>query len=133
MIAVQVQISGLEALRSNFEKAPSLTLKYLAEATLAAVAEVDRQAVDSNMQFKTPRSRRTGHLVARWGLNRRIENGGLRASTGPTVKYAPYVYYGARGRTPNKYMDRIAKAAEPAVNKHFQQAVDTVVKRTAKI
>lgn len=133
MIAVRVQIQGLDALRRNFERAPALTLTYMARATRAALMEVDAQAIDPNMRFKTPRSKRTGQLVARWGLKRRFDNGGLKGATGPTVNYAPYVYYGTKRSGPNKYMDRVAKAAEPNVQKHFQQAVDIIVKKTAKI
>lgn len=133
MIGVQVKIEGLDALQANFKRAPNLTLKYLAQATKAALAEVDKQAVDSNMQFKTPRSLRTGHLVGRWGIERKFYNGGLAGETGPTVNYAPYVYFGTRRNGPNKYMDRIARAAEPAINKHFQTAVDIIVEKTARI
>ena len=132
MIALTVQIRGLDALRANFRQAPTLTLKYLAAATRASIFEVEKQAVDRNMQFRTPRAQRTGQLVARFGLNRSFESGGLRAQTGPTVRYAPYVYFGKRGMRPNKYMDRIADAATPDVNKHFNQAADNIVKALAK-
>jgi hypothetical protein len=54
-------------------------------------------------------------------------------SIGPTVRYAPYVYYGTRwGHRPNKYMDRIAKAAEPKIQEHFQKAVDIIVTELSK-
>jgi len=135
MIAVNIQIKGLDQLRANFQKAPSLTLKYLAMATKAAVMEVEKNVTEGGiMQFKTPRSKRTGHLVGRWGVagSRGFTRGGLSGFTGPSVDYAPYVYFGARGRQPNKYMDRIAHAAEPAVEKHFQQAVDIIVDNLAR-
>ena len=62
MIEVRVSVRGLDALRANFSKAPALTLKYLAKATSAAIFEVEKQAIDSNFQFKTPRAQRTGQL-----------------------------------------------------------------------
>jgi hypothetical protein len=134
MITVNVQIRGLDALRANFDKAPGLTLKYLAAATRAALFAVDKQVNEGGiMQFKTPRSRRTGQLVARFGLNKEYKNGGLSGSTGPTVHYAPYVYFGTKRSGPNKYMDRIALAAEPEVHAIFQKAIDTVVEKTARI
>ena len=134
MIAVQVQIRGLDALRRNFERAPALTLKYLAEATTRSIHHIDEQATEGGiMQFKTPRSKRTGHLVARWGINKQFINGGLAGFTGPTVRYAPYVYYGTRRSGPNKYMDRVASSAEKGVNKLFNDAIGEIVRRTAKI
>lgn len=127
MISLTVRVDGLDSLREGFRRAPSQTLKYLALATKAAVFEVDKQAIDSNMQFVTPRSKRTGQLVARWGIDKSFTRGGLQGSTGPTVFYAPYVYFGVRGRRPNKYLDRIIAAAEPDVQKHFENAVDKIV------
>ena len=133
MIEVQVRVQGLDELRANFQKAPGLTLKYLAKATAASIFEVEKQAVDRNFQFKTPRAQRTGQLANSFSFGRYISPTGLQASIGPTVRYAPYVYYGTtRGLRPNKYMDRIARAAEPKVQEHFQKAVDTIVTNLAK-
>lgn len=132
MIAVTVRIDGLDSLRAAFRRAPNQTLKYLASATRASIFELDKQAIDSNMQFRTPRSRRTGQLVARWGIDKRFERGGLRGTTGLTVNYAPYVYFGKRGMRPNKYIDRIADAAAPQIQKHFDTALDKIVTNLAK-
>lgn len=133
MIAVNIQVQNLDKLRANFAKAPAMTLKYLARATAAAIFEVEKQAVDKNFQFKTPRAQRTGQLQQSFAFGRRIAPDGLSASIGPTVRYAPYVYFGTtRGLRPNKYMDRIAEAATPGVQKHFQKAVDNVISNLAK-
>lgn len=133
MIEMRVSVRGLDALRANFSKAPAFTLKYLAKATSAAIFEVEKQAVDSNFQFKTPRSQRTGQLQQSFAHGRYLSPTGLMGSIGPTVRYAPYVYYGTRrGLLPNKYMDRIAKAAEPKVQEHFQKAVDIITSELAK-
>jgi hypothetical protein len=128
MIAVQISIRNIDTLRDNFSRAPVIALKYLARATAAAIFEVEKQAVDSNFQFKTPRALRTGDLQKSFAFGRYIAPGGLQASIGPTVHYAPYVYYGtSRGIKPNNYMDRIADAATPDINKHFATAVDKFV------
>jgi hypothetical protein len=125
MITVKVDIRNLDALRSNFSKAPALALSYLSKATKAAIFEIEKQAVDTNFQFKTPRAERTGYLALSFGYGRYIAPTGLYGWIGPTAHYAPYVYFGtSRGIRPNRYMDRIAAAAEPYINKHFGTAVD---------
>lgn len=134
MIAVQVRIDNLAALRANFGRAPSLALKYLSKATAASIFEIEKQAVDSNFQFKWPRSMRTGLLQQSFSFGRFIAPSGLYASIGPTVHYAPYVYFGTRrGMRPNRYMDRIAAAAEASINKHFEGAVDKFLTDIAKV
>lgn len=125
MITVSVQIHNLDQLRRNVSKAPQLALKYLGKATEAAIFEVEREATDKNFQFVTPRGQRTGMLERSFKYGRYIHPSKLMASIGPTVHYAPYVYFGTRrGIHPNPYMDRIARAAEPQVNRHFEKAVD---------
>ena len=134
MIGITVSITNLDALRSNFAKSPGISLKYLSAATKAAIFEVEKQAVDRNFQFKTPRAFRTGYLALSFAYGRAISASGLRASIGPTARYATYVYAGtSRGIVPNPYMDRIAKAAEPAVNTHFNQAVEKIVTDLAAV
>lgn len=134
MIAITVQVQNLEALRSNFAKAPTLALTYLSKATQASLFEIEKQAVDRNFQFKTPRAKRSGFLQLSFSYGRAIEPGGLKGAIGPTAKYAPFVYYGTRrGIQPNRYMDRIAKAARAGVNKQFKSAVDAFVAAIAKV
>lgn len=133
MIEMKIRVRNLDALRANFRKSPALTLKYIAKATAASIFEVEKQAIDRNFQFKTPRSQRTGMLAQSFSFGRYISPSGLQASIGPTVRYAPYVYFGtSRGLRPNKYMDRIARAARPHVEKHFEKATDTIVTKLAK-
>ncbi|MCR2833480.1 hypothetical protein [Parerythrobacter lacustris] len=133
MINVSVQVQNLDTLRANFRRAPATTLKYLAAATKASIFEVEKQAVDRNFQFKTPRAMRTGYLALSFGYGRQFANGGLRGTIGPTAHYSPYVYFGARGGQPNPFMDRIAKKAEPEVNKHFETAVNKIVSELADV
>jgi hypothetical protein len=137
MITATVRIENLDQLRANFRKAPALTLDRLAAATKASIFEIEKLADDSGdsglFRFKTPRAERTGYLALSFGYGRRFDRSGLRGSIGPTAHYAPYVYLGARGREPNPFMDRIAKAAEPEINRHFEKAVDQVVSAIAKV
>lgn len=134
MIAVKVRIDNLASLRSNFHRAPTLALKYLSKATAASIFEIEKEAVDSNFQFKWPRSMRTGLLQQSFSYGRYFGPGGLYASIGPTVHYAPHVYFGTRrGMVPNPFMDRIAAAAEPGVGKQFEAAVDKFLDEVAKV
>jgi hypothetical protein len=134
MIAVNIHIENLDRLRSNFNRAPATALKYLSKATAASIFEVEKQAVDRNFRFKTPRAQRTGNLQLSFSYGRYIAPGGLLASIGPTVHYSPYVYFGTRrGIAPNPYMDRIATAAESDINRHFEKAVDLFVSELADV
>lgn len=127
MIGLRVQIQNLDQLRANVKRAPSLALKYLGKATEAALFEVEKESVDRNFQFKTPRAFRTGDLEKSFKFGRFIHPSKLTASIGPTVHYAPHVYFGTRRGKPNWFMDRIARAAEPKVTKHFERAIDLFV------
>ena len=134
MIAVQMEIRNLPQLRRNFSLAPTTALKYLSKATQASVFEIEKEAVDTNFKFKTPRAKRTGYLQLSFQYGRYFAPGGLMASIGPTAQYAPYVYFGPhRGIKPNPYMDRTAKTATPAIQKHFENAVDKFVNDLAKV
>lgn len=125
MITMSIEVRNLDKLQDNFKRAPSRALYWLARATKAAIFEVEKQAIDPNFRFKTPRALRTGQLQLSFKHGRNFFNGGLRGSIGPTVHYAPYVYFGTRKVRPNSYMDRIATAATPDVEKHFETAIDT--------
>ena len=125
MIDLNVKIENLDKLQKNLSKSPATFKKYLSRAVIASVFEVEKQAVDKNFRFKTPRALRTGMLGLSFKQGIKYYAGGLKASIGPTVKYAPYVYYGTRrGIRPNPYMDRIVKASEKPVEKHFNTAVN---------
>lgn len=127
MTKVSIRIENLAELRENFRKAPAITLRYLANATKAAVFEVEKQAVDSNFRFKTPRSFRSGYLSLSFAFGRRFENNGLRGIIGPTAHYAPYVH------RDNPFMERIAGSAERAIEGHFEQAIDGIATSLAKV
>lgn len=134
MIRVAVSVRNLPQLRDNFVKAPASALRYLGMATQAAIFEVEKQAIDANFRFKTPRSARTGYLALSFAYGRYFAPSGLRGAIGPTAHYADYVYSGtSRGISPNPYMDRIADAAAPAVGGHFEKAIDRLVSEIADV
>ncbi len=135
MADVSIEIQNLTELRANLRAAPKISLRWLNKALAASVFEIQKNAVDSNFQFKTPRSKRTGLLALSFKYGTVIKD--LYASVGPTVFYAPYVYYGtSRGISPNPFMDRIAKISTPEIQKHFNDAVEgiaTEIANTPKI
>jgi len=134
MITLTVSIRNLDQLRANFAKAPALALRYLSAATKASIFEIEKQAVDRNFRFKWPRSMRTGYLALSFSYGQSFSADGLRGAIGPTAFYSPFVYFGTRrGMRPNPYMDRIAAAATPAVNKQFETAVDRIVTELAAV
>jgi hypothetical protein len=133
MISLRIEIRNLNELRANFAKAPGTALRYLSQATKAAIFEVEKQAVDANFRFKWPRSMRTGYLQLSFAYGRHFAPSGLSASIGPTAHYAPYVYWGTYRQAANPYMDRIADAAAPHVNRRFEEAVDGLVAEIARV
>lgn len=133
MIFVTLRIDNLIQLRANFSRAPQLALKYLSQATKKAIFEVENEAVDRNFKFKTPRALRTGRLQLSFAFGRYISPDGLRASIGPTATAGRTgFYYPGKVYMNNKYMDRIATAATPRINGHFQTAIHSFVSDIAK-
>lgn len=133
MIQLTVRIDNLDRLRANFAKAPGLALRYLSQATRAAIFEIEKQAVDDNFRFKTPRAFRTGYLALSFAYGRHFDRSGLRGAIGPTAHYAWYVWAGTRRMSANPFMERIAGAAETDVNRHFEKAVDLFVSDLARV
>jgi len=129
MITLSVKINNLDKLRANVIKAPNIALKYLGKATEASIFEIEKEAVDRNFQFKTPRAKRTGMLERSFKFGRYIHPSKLRASIGPTATAGrSHYYYPGKVYETNKYMDRIAKSAEDKINAHFEKAVELAVK-----
>lgn len=126
-VSISVHVERLDELRDAFRKAPNLAREKIKKAVYASIFEVEKESTDRNFQFKWPRSRRTGQLEQSFKRGMFIHPSGLYASIGPTVKYAPYVYFGTRNMRPNRFMDRIANSAEPKVNRHFNDAVDAII------
>jgi len=132
---VVIKIQGLDELRANFRRHPEITKKWINKGIQASIFEIHKNADDSGdskeFQFKTPRAKRTGQLALSFAEGMAFSD--LYGEIGPTVYYAPYVYYGtSRGIVPNPYMDRIAKKSEPNINKFFEQALEGIAEELAK-
>lgn len=130
MSTVKLQIKNLPRIKQAFAVAPLLTRKWVNKAIKAGILEVSKQAVDSNFRFKTPRAFRTGLLQQSFKFGLVVRD--MYASVGPTVRYAETVHEGLRGYTANPFMQRIGKAAEPGVQKHFDKAADNVAEEIAR-
>ena len=133
MAQVAVTIRGLEEFKRAVQKTPQLSRGLLARAINASLAELDKEAVDRNFKFKTPRSLRTGFLQQSFAAGlRKAHAQRLVGSIGPTMHYAIYVHEGtSRGIKPNRFMPRIAEAAESRIQKHFDTVLDKLVKHLA--
>ena len=130
VVKMKIKVENLKELRKNFSRAPKLAAQYLSQAVAAAIFEVDKQAIDPNFQFKTPRSERSGLLQASFSEGKVIR--GLYGAIGPVKFYSPYVYFGTKFIKANPFMDRIAKASEDPVGKHFERAIELFVGDLAK-
>ena len=133
MAEISIQITGLKELQRNFRRAPQLGLQTFQKALVASLFAIDKNANDSNFQFKTPRVDRTGHLKLSWALpgSRKVQ--GLTARIGPTAEYAPYVQLGTSRQMPNPFMERIALASEKEVNRLMNEAAKSFAQQITKI
>ena len=131
---IQLKVQGLEKLKASLENARQVCSPIVAKAINASLVEIQNEANDSNFQFKTPRSQRTGmlQLSFKYGFTFATENL-LKGGIGPTVKYAVYVHEGTnRGIQPNPFMVRIVAKVQPKVNDIFGQALEQISKALAK-
>ena len=149
-----IQISNIEQLKAAFVQYPEASNKYFSRAINAALAIISRTgATDSIMEFKTPRSLRTGMLQQSFDLGLVAASpGNLKGAIGPTVEYATYVENGTAahlieainkkclantktgqifgksvnhpGSAPNPFMERILAASENDINNTFDTALE---------
>lgn len=128
MIELEIEVRGLDKLQAAIKRAPSVVRDRLNDAVRASVFEVLRYADDSGnsklFQFKTPRALRTGWLSL--SFRHGIQYSDLQGSVGPIAIYAPYVHKF------NPFMRRIAEAAKPEIQKHFERSVELVVRDLEK-
>lgn len=124
MTQVNIEIKGLNKLKDAFERRPSIVRRYINQAIEASVFEIERQATDENFEFKTPRSGRTGYLQRSFKFG--IVTRDFFGSIGPTAEYAPNVHRN------NQFMPRIARASQPFIQKHFEQALNYIVEDLGK-
>lgn len=130
MSTVRLEIKNLARLQQAFAIGPMVTRTWVNKAIKAGILEVSKQAVDSNFQFKTPRAFRTGLLQQSFKFGLVIRD--MYASVGPTVRYAETVHEGLKGYTANPFMQRIGKAAQPDIQKHFDKAADNAAEEIAR-
>ena len=128
MPSVQVGIEGLDRLMGAMRDYPQISRPRLQDAVVASAAEVHRHATRENVPW------RTGNLVQSFGQG--IMIGELYASIGPNAKMAPYAIFVHEGtdriKRPNKFMPRIADAAQPQVKEFFMKALENITRDIAK-
>lgn len=119
MINMNIEVKGISQLSSMYARRPKVVREYMNKAISAGIFEIEKQAVDSNFQFKTPRSLRTGYLQRSFKFG--IVLGDLTGAIGPTARYARKVHQN------NPFMYRIANMSQPRVQKHFEDALKFIV------
>jgi hypothetical protein len=124
MIDLNIEIKGINKLKDMYARRPDVVKQYMNKAIAASVFEIEKQAVDSNFQFNTPRALRTGYLQRSFKFG--IILGDLQGAIGPTAEYAPMVH------KRNQFMPRIARASQPYVEKHFNQALKLIIEDLGK-
>lgn len=124
MIEMTVQIEGINNLRQAFARRPEVVKRYINRAIEASIFEIEKNAVDSNFQFKTPRQFRTGLLQRSFKLG--IVTRDFFGAIGPTVAYAKKVHDN------NPFMERIALASQPQVQRHFDTAMQYIAEDLSK-
>lgn len=124
MIEMNISVKGLNGLRSAFEKRPEIVKKYINDAISRSIFIIENNATDENFQFVTPRSMRTGWLQRSFKLG--IQTRDFFGSIGPTAEYAPKVH--AR----NPFMERIARMAQPHIERELEDAVERITNEIAR-
>lgn len=121
---MNIEVKGISKLSAMYARRPAVVKNYMNKAISAGIFEIEKQAVDQNFQFKTPRPFRTGYLQRSFKFG--IVLGDLMGAIGPTVEYAPFVH------RRNPFMERIANKAQPFVQKHFEEALKLIVDDLSK-
>lgn len=124
MIEMNIQVKGLNQLRSAYERRPEIVKKYINRAIQASIFEIERNATDQNFQFKTPRSFRTGYLQRSFKFGMTFQD--FFGSIGPVAQYAAKVHQY------NQFMPRIALASQPKIQRFFEEALEVIVDDLSK-
>ena len=119
MINVSIEVKGINELDKMFIRRPQLVKTYINKAIEASIFAIEKNAVDENFQFKTPRALRTGYLQRSFKFG--IVTKDFYGSIGPTALYAQKVH------EKNPFMSRIANASQPFIQKYFEQALGIIV------
>jgi len=132
MPMLEIKLMNFEKLRYALSHYADIAYPVLREALDAATAEIHKEAVDTNFQFRTPRSRRTGFLSLSFAYGLRRADQSLTASIGPTAKYAVLVHEGTSRIMPNPFMNRIAEKSRPQATAHLEDAVEKIIETVAR-
>lgn len=120
MIQLNIEVKGINKIRSAYQKRPAVVRKHINEAIAKSIFKIENEATDSNFQFRTPRSKRTGYLQRSFKFG--IELKDFYGRIGPTAEYAPKVH----GRNP--FMERISRISQPTIKRYFEEAVGSITK-----
>jgi len=124
MIEMNIKVEGLDGLKKAFQQRPAIVKKYINDAISRSIFIIENNATDTNFQFVTPRPLRTGLLQRSFKFG--IQTRDFFGSIGPTVEYAPRVH--AR----NAFMERIARASQPLIERELNSAVVDITEAIAK-
>lgn len=124
MIALNIQVKGINELRKAFQKRPEIVKKYINDSISRSLFIIENNANDSNFQFKTPRSLRTGYLQRSFKFG--IITRDFFGSIGPTVEYAQYVHVN------NPFMERIARMSQPQIEREFNDALVNITEEITR-
>jgi hypothetical protein len=132
MPTVEITLNNFTELKNALANYKDISYPVLESAIDAATAEINKEAVDPNFQFKTPRARRTGFLSLSFAYGIRRADNSLTGSIGPTAKYAVFVEQGTSRIAPNPFMERIAEISRPFAQNHFEDAIEKIVETIAR-
>lgn len=120
---IEIQIENLKELQGALKQFPTISERWIQRAIEASIAEVQKGATKGVVPWLT------GRLCQSFGEGIRL--GRLWGKIGPTVDYAIFVHEGTRFMKPNRFMNRIAEKANPAIQKHFSLALENIVNEIA--
>ena len=124
MIAVDIQINGLDNIVKGFQRRPDVVKRYVNNAISKSIFKLKEEASDRNFQFKTPRAFRSGYLQRSFDFG--IVTRDFFGSIGPTAEYAPIVH------KRNTFMERIARASQPTIERYFNEASEDITNELVK-
>ena len=126
MSNIRIRVEGVRELQSALRQYPELSQRRLQKAVERGVAVV--HSLSARHKGIVPVD--TGNLSNSFSQGIRI--GRLRGRIGPTAKYAQFVNDGTRRMSPRKYMEKLAKQAEPRIKGEVKQAVTDLVEEVDK-
>lgn len=150
MAILELETPKLKELLFNFKRYSAISERWIQKAIEASAAELHKAANKENVPW------RTGRLVQSF----QVAIGRMFAKVWPSANYAQFVYFGTRahkilpnakqalywegaahpvksvwhpGTKENRFLERMIKAADPKIAKHFKEAGDNIAKDIAKI